>query len=190
MSSHPSPAIAPVLLALGLTLVAAFLGGADARGQGRVAALQPMGVLLPDGDFVYGPPLYGWDLGRYVVAKGGYLARYYEPGDEGLRAGADIVQDVAQDYGISPRLLLALIEMHSGWVSNPQPDEQTYPLGGAHPRQGPGRAAPRGQQLDRQRAPPRRVRVLLQGREGHAQRLRARGPLDHDRRHLAPRRRR
>ena len=50
MSSHPSPAIAPVLLALGLTLVAAFLGGADARGQGRVAALQPMGVLLPDGD--------------------------------------------------------------------------------------------------------------------------------------------
>lgn len=63
--------------------------------QGRVAALQPMGVLLPDGDFVYGPPLYGWDLGRYVVAKGGYLAR--EPGDEGLRAGADMVQDVAQD---------------------------------------------------------------------------------------------
>ena len=141
MSSHPSPAIAPVLLALGLTLVAAFLGGADARGQGRVAALQPMGVLLPDGDFVYGPPLYGWDLGRYVVAKGGYLARYYEPGDEGLRAGADIVQDVAQDYGISPRLLLALIEMHSGWVSNPQPDEQTYPLGGGQPGLGPGLAA-------------------------------------------------
>lgn len=141
MSSQPPSVTVPLILAFCLALAAAILGGADARGQGRVAALQPMGVLLPDGDFVYGPPLYDWDLGRYVAAKGGFLARYYEPGAEGLRAGSDIVQDVAQDYGISPRLLLVLIEMHSGWVTDPRPTEQTYPLGGSQPGLGPGLAA-------------------------------------------------
>lgn len=141
MSRHQRPALTRLLPALCLALAAALLGSADTRGQDRVAALQPMNILLPDGDFVYGPPLYGWDLKRYVAAKGGFLARYYEPGDTGLRAGADIVQDVAMDYGISPRLLLALIEMQSGWVTDPRPTEQNYPLGGGLPGLAPALAA-------------------------------------------------
>lgn len=130
------------LLALLLLVGAgALLGASGAGGQGRVAALQPMGVLLSDGDFVYGPTLYGWDLKRYVSAKGGFLARYYEPGEEGIRSGAEIVDQVALAYSISPRLLLTLIEMHSGWVTQGQPAEQTYPLGGGLPGLAPSLAA-------------------------------------------------
>lgn len=127
---------ARALRLLALLLLAgagALLGAPGAGGQGRVAALQPMGPLLPDGDFVYGPALYGWDLKRYVAAKGGLLARYYEPGEGGIRSGVDIVGDVALAYSISPRLLLTLIEMHSGWVTQADPAEQTYPLGGGLP---------------------------------------------------------
>lgn len=139
--SLPASRAARLLTLLLLAGSAAFLGAAGAGGQGRVAALQPMGKLLPDGDFVYGPALYGWDLRRFIDAKGGFLARYYEPGEQGVRSGADIVGQVALAYSISPRLLLTLIEMHSGWVTQGQPDEQTYPLGGGLPGLGPSLAA-------------------------------------------------
>ena len=45
--------------------------------------------------------------------------------------GAQIVQRVAEQFSVNPRLLLALLEYRSEWLSNktPNADQQAYPLG-------------------------------------------------------------
>jgi murein DD-endopeptidase MepM/ murein hydrolase activator NlpD len=43
--------------------------------------------------------------------------------------GAQIVERVAQNYSVNPRLLLALLEHRSGWVTDSAPQNVDYPLG-------------------------------------------------------------
>ncbi len=98
-----------------------------------VGAAVPLGLVVPDSELVLGPTLYGFDTAAFVAAAGGYLARYAEPVGGEVWTGADAVDRVAHAYGIGPRVLLALIELHSGWVRDVRPAEQTYPLGGDVP---------------------------------------------------------
>ncbi len=46
-----------------------------------------------------------------------------------LLSGDEIVQLVARNYSVNPRLLLALLEYQSGWVTNPEPLNTSYPMG-------------------------------------------------------------
>jgi LasA protease len=96
--------------------------------------------LLPDSEFVYGPGSVGFNLHAFVQSQGGYLARYVEevPGRylDGTStsrtiSGTDIVQVVAERYSVSPRLLLAVLEYQSGWVTQRDPDDNTlaFPIG-------------------------------------------------------------
>ena len=68
---------------------------------------------------------------RSSKTKGGYLANYVEEVDGQSFTGAQIVERVAKDYSINPKLLLAVLDYRAGWVSNPNPDRTTfeYPLG-------------------------------------------------------------
>ncbi|MCS6909865.1 MAG: LysM peptidoglycan-binding domain-containing protein, partial [Anaerolineales bacterium] len=101
-------------------------------------ALGPAIKLLPDSEFVYGPSTADFNLEGFIRSRGGYLATYSEEIDaiylDGLRprtlTGAEIVRLVATRYSVHPRLLLAVIEQQSGWVTNPRPDSNTltYPL--------------------------------------------------------------
>ena len=56
--------------------------------------------------------------------------------DEISLSGAEIVERVAQDYSVNPRLLLAVIEKQSGWVTskNPKREVRDYPIGWADPQ--------------------------------------------------------
>ena len=96
--------------------------------------------LVPDSDFVYGPSTVGFNLDAFIDAHDGYLASYTEEIDGALLDGSDeartltgseIVQLVAEHYSLSPRLLLAVLEHQSGWVTNPSPGSDTlaYPIG-------------------------------------------------------------
>ncbi len=100
----------------------------------------PAEKLLPDSEFVYGPNDAGFDLAGFIRARGGYLASYTEPvsgalldgaGSGATLAGAEIVRLVATRFSISPRLLLAVLEFQSGWVTQAQPSDNTlaFPLG-------------------------------------------------------------
>ncbi len=64
--------------------------------------------------------------------KGGYLATYREYlNSSGWNNGAQVIERVALDNSINPRLLLSLLEYQSGWVTG-QPKTGTsldYPLG-------------------------------------------------------------
>lgn len=98
-----------------------------------IGAAVPLGLVMPDSEVVLGPTLYGFDTAAYVAGAGGYLARHAETVGTEVWTGADAVDRVAHAYGIGPRLLLALIELRSGWVRDPNPAERSYPLGGDVP---------------------------------------------------------
>lgn len=91
--------------------------------------------IIPDSELVYGPASAALDLDRFIQEKNGYLNQYYEE-LEWTYSGAQIVRRVAQEYSVNPRLLLAVLEYQSGWVtqSNPAAETLDYPLGYADPR--------------------------------------------------------
>jgi hypothetical protein len=87
--------------------------------------------ILPDGLFINGPAQVGFDTARFVAEQPGWLRNYTEYAYDGKRTGAEIVDSVAQNFSLSPRLLLVLLEYLSAALSQPdQPEHvQQYPLG-------------------------------------------------------------
>lgn len=95
---------------------------------------QPQGPafkIVPDSELVYGPMSLTFDVEAFVRQQGGYLASYREDIGQRTFGGAEIVERVAQDYSVNPRLLLAVLEYRAGWVTQDKPDEGTldWPLG-------------------------------------------------------------
>jgi len=88
--------------------------------------------LLPDSELIYSPSALDFDVDRYIVDSGGYLATYREYlNSTGWISGAAIIRKVATDNSINPRLLLSLLQYQSNWVKG-QPADQAardYPLG-------------------------------------------------------------
>jgi LasA protease len=86
---------------------------------------QPMGPgfkIIPDSELLYGPLSTLTDVDAYIRSKAGYLADYsQEVNGEHLNA-SQIVMLAAQNSSINPRLLLAILEYRSGWLTNPNPD--------------------------------------------------------------------
>lgn len=87
--------------------------------------------ILPDSLFVNGPAQVGFDTQTFVSEHPGWLANYSEYAAGANRDGAGVVNDVAQNFSVSPRLLLALLEYQAGALSQPAVDEtlRAYPLG-------------------------------------------------------------
>ncbi len=57
----------------------------------------------------------------FVIGQGGYLANYSENVGGRVLSGAEIVRLVAHHYSVGPRLLLAMVELKGGWVTDPSP---------------------------------------------------------------------
>lgn len=91
----------------------------------------PAFKIIPDSEFVNGPMAAYFDVADFVAAQGGYLAHYEEEVEGQTLRGFQIVQRISRDYSIHPRLLLAVLEYQSGWVTNPnpRPATETYTLG-------------------------------------------------------------
>jgi hypothetical protein len=87
--------------------------------------------ILPDSLFINGPAQVGFDTAAFVAEHPGWLNGYSEYAFDGNRSGAEIVDYVAKNFSVSPRLLLALLEYQVGALSRPvMPEELTqYPLG-------------------------------------------------------------
>lgn len=87
--------------------------------------------LLPNSEFVYGPAYVEFDTSAFCTRQGGYLCTYQEKVNGQLLSGPEIVDLVAHHYSLGPRLLLAVLELESGWVTNPSPSAQALnaPLG-------------------------------------------------------------
>ena len=87
--------------------------------------------IIPDSELVYGPLSAGFDFSGFITAQGGYLAGYSEEVEGVAMTGAQIVERVAQEFSVNPRLLLAVLEYQSRWVTQANPAAETldYPVG-------------------------------------------------------------
>ncbi|MBL8099739.1 MAG: LysM peptidoglycan-binding domain-containing protein [Anaerolineales bacterium] len=110
----------PNLLAVGQVLI--------------IPAPNPIGLgsslkLIPDSELVYGPATIYFNMNEFIQSQNGYLESYAEDVNGVILSGAQIVELVATNYSVNPRLLLAILEYQSGWVTNPTPFNTSYPIG-------------------------------------------------------------
>jgi len=88
--------------------------------------------LLPDSELVYSPSAADFDTLAFTAQAGGRLSGYQEwRKNFGTLPGAAIVERIALDNSINPRLLLALLEYQHGWVYGNPTDREAldFPLG-------------------------------------------------------------
>ena len=87
--------------------------------------------IIPDSELVFGPAAASFDMNAFVNSQGGYLAQYKEEVDGKTLTGIEIVDRVARDFSVNPRLLLAVLQYQSGWLSKTDLPEGKidYPMG-------------------------------------------------------------
>ena len=99
-----------------------------------IPAPQPIGSgsalkIIPDSELVHGPAAAKFNLRNFIASQNGYLNMYTQDVNGILLNGADIIEAVSYNYSVNPRILLALLEYQSGWVTNQFPTNVDYPMG-------------------------------------------------------------
>jgi len=84
---------------------------------------------LPDSLYVYGPAVIGFDTEAFVSSHPGWLKDFVGYVGGANRSGAGMVDYVALNYSISPRILLAILEYQTGALSQPSVPTSSYALG-------------------------------------------------------------
>lgn len=87
--------------------------------------------ILPNSLFVNGPAQVDFNTSVFVDSQPGWLKDYSALAGEETRRGGDLIDYIAGEFSISPRLLLAIAEYQAGVLTEteqPQ-EEQDYPLG-------------------------------------------------------------
>lgn len=86
-------------------------------------------MILPDSAVIDSPCAQGFDVADFVRNAGGYLSTFSQS-VAGVRiSGAAVVQRVADNQSVNPRLLLAFIEYRSGLVyGTTEPPDIYHPL--------------------------------------------------------------
>jgi LasA protease len=87
--------------------------------------------IIPDAELVFSLTSASFDVTAFLTARDSYLIRVEDDVEGDTLSGPAIVMRVAQDYSVNPRLLLAVLEYQSSWVSRANPDSSTvdYPVG-------------------------------------------------------------
>jgi len=87
--------------------------------------------ILPDSLFINGPAQIGFDPVAFVNSQPGWFNHYTFYLGNRNRSGGEIIEYIATNFSISPRLLLALVEYQTGGLTNDQLPEniEEYPLG-------------------------------------------------------------
>jgi murein DD-endopeptidase MepM/ murein hydrolase activator NlpD len=87
--------------------------------------------IIPDSLFVNGPAQVGFDTGAFIAQHSGWLNGYSEYAFDGKRSAAEIIDYVALNYSVSPRLLIALLDYQDAALTLATLPEESrpYPLG-------------------------------------------------------------
>ncbi len=91
----------------------------------------PVFKIIPDSELVFSPYTSFFDIEQFVKEQQGFLSSYAEDVEGSWMAGFEIVDRVAREYSVNPRILLALLEFQSQWVTQTNIPERliTYPMG-------------------------------------------------------------
>ncbi|MBM3180503.1 MAG: LysM peptidoglycan-binding domain-containing protein [Chloroflexi bacterium] len=76
--------------------------------------------IIPDHAFVNGPTSSGFNTAAFVESYPGWLRKHRVYANGKWRSGAEMVDYIAINYSISPRLLLAILEYQGGALSDPE----------------------------------------------------------------------
>jgi LasA protease len=85
--------------------------------------------IIPDSLFVDGPAGIDFDMDAFVQSQPGWFKNYREQLGDGPHSGTEIVRLVANNFSVSPRLLLSLLEYFAQALSNPTAPSTAYVLG-------------------------------------------------------------
>ena len=87
--------------------------------------------ILPDSRLVRAPGSSSFDVKAFIDQQPGFLRNETDTINDVSYTAAQVVQRIALEYSVDPRLLLALIEYKSHLLSNPSPTdtEKKYALG-------------------------------------------------------------
>jgi murein DD-endopeptidase MepM/ murein hydrolase activator NlpD len=88
-------------------------------------------AVLPDSEVIHSIGGLDFDVAAYIDQNHGYLSTYQERVQGEQLSGAQIIQRVAIESSVSPRVLLTLLELRSGWLRG-LPEArigETYPIG-------------------------------------------------------------
>jgi len=87
--------------------------------------------ILPDSEVINGPTAIGFDIRGEMETRAGFGANLSDYAYRLERPAWAVVDVIARNYSINPRVLLALLEYRTRALSNPFPDEaaRTFPLG-------------------------------------------------------------
>ncbi len=95
--------------------------------------------MIPDSELVYGPTVKDFDTSAYLERffPGSTILRYQESVEGRPLDGADVIELVAIRFSINPRLLIAMIEHRTGWITQSVPnfEDNFYPMGIERPGQ-------------------------------------------------------
>lgn len=96
----------------------------------------PHDHLVPDSDVVYSPSAIGFSAASYAGPFGGYLMSYSEYLPSNFYNGPAIIERVAQEQSINPRILLSVLQYQSNWVLGEpkQGSDLEYPIGFKNPQ--------------------------------------------------------
>jgi LasA protease len=103
----------------------------------RLGLTGPSDRLIPDSEFVFSPHAVDFDVAAFAAQQGGFLNDYHEYVAQRWRSGPEVLAMAARDNSVNPRLLLALLEYKSHWVTQPQRPSGNafdYPLGNVDPQ--------------------------------------------------------
>ena len=85
--------------------------------------------IIPDNAFVNGPTVIGFNTAAFVASQPGWLKEYRTYSGVGWLSGAEMVDYVAVNYSINPRLLLAVLEYQGGALTQSAPPVKKNMLG-------------------------------------------------------------
>ena len=94
--------------------------------------------IFPDSAFVNGPVALEFDTQSFVDAYPGWIKNHRDYVGGRNRNGAEIVDYVAINFSVSPRLLLTLLEYQSGALTQLEEPDTPYPLGYVEPKKHKG----------------------------------------------------
>jgi LasA protease len=88
--------------------------------------------IISDSLFVRGPNSRNFDVNAFVAQQNGYIQKASDTVDESLLTAAEVVQRVSIEYSVDPRLLLAILQYRSQWLTQPEVDDniKQFPIQG------------------------------------------------------------
>lgn len=88
--------------------------------------------IISDSHFIRGPSSTGFDVNNFVAQQAGYIRVASDTVDDVLLTAAAVVQRVSLEFSVDPRLLLAILQYRSAWLTKTELDDnlKQFPIQG------------------------------------------------------------